>query len=234
MKSLINNLINTPLLKEQLRRFSVIGVAGIILYLFAIIVPLISEGSRDGSGQERFLIIVMSMQNPMQIIWMVLAPFCVVMALYTYNFSRRVTSAFYTFPITKRQLFWTNFVTGTILMLLPLLILCISLLVPIYYSPHPYYQPQQAFYSGGSFWSGVSFPVTIFPADGLAPGATINSFGRIAAFFVRSAVGTMFYFSLFLVAISVAGNRVVSVLMCAALPFIPIGLHGLLSGVGHL
>jgi len=228
MKSLINQFISTTLLKEQLRRFSFIGIVGMLTYFFAVMIPFINTGRRIGSSgaQERFIIDILSMQHPIMMIWMVLAPFCVVMALYPFNFSRRVTSAFYTFPITKRQLFWTNFVAGSILMLLPLLILCVFLLIPVYYSPH-----RMFFADGGYTWSGVWLPPALFPADGLAPGAILNSFGRVSALFGRSVVGLMFYFSVFLLAVSVAGNRVISVFLCVAFPFIPAGVHGLIIGV---
>jgi len=169
---------------------------------------------------------ILSMGHPVMMIWMVLAPFCVVMALYTYNFSGRATTAYYTFPITKRQLFWTNFAAGSALMIVPLLILCLFLRFPIFYT----YVPEPVNVYSGSWRSNVLLPSTLFP-NGLEHGQVINSAWRMMTFFGRNVIGLMFFYAVFLLAVSIAGNKVVSVLLCAALPFVPLAVYGLINGM---
>jgi len=233
MKSHIENFINIQLLKEQLRRFGVIGIAAILIYFLGVLLPLLNAASRAGQDAERMIVMILSMSHPIILIWMVLAPFCVVMALYPYHFSERATTAFYTFPITKRQLFWTNFTAGTTLMIVPLFIMCLFLLIPIFRTQWPDYTID-AFSSMSRSWrSNVWLPPTIFP-DGLEHGQVVNSVWRVVTFFGRNVVGLMFFFGVFLLAVSLAGSRLISILLCAALPFVPLGVHGLIYGMSAL
>ncbi|MCL2286677.1 MAG: hypothetical protein FWC32_10000 [Firmicutes bacterium] len=227
----MKSLINTALLQEQLKRFWVIAVVPMLIYLLSIVVPLHNAGHNTiGPQQSRFMLNILTMGYPTIIFAMVLVPFCVAMALYPYNFNSTATSAFYTFPVTKRQLFWTNFAAGAILILLPLLVLSLILLVPIYFNPGY----QFSYWEGvQSSWRNVHLPHTLFPND-LAEGAVMNTFRQMAGFFARAAIGFMFYYGVFLIAVNVAGNRVVSVLLCGALPFIPVAVHGLFWGIGML
>jgi len=170
------------------------------------------------------------MSNSVLIFMMILVPFCAAMALYPYHFNERATTAFYSLPITKRQLFWTNFATGTVLMLLPLVVLSAILLIPISFNPDYSFGTM----SGTSWsWSRLQLPVVLF-SEWLTEGDTINTFGLVAGFFARLVLGFMFYFSLFLVAVSVAGNRVISVLLSGAFPLVPVAIHALLWMIGGL
>jgi len=228
----MKSLINKALLIEQLKRFWVIGVVPMVIYLLSVVIPLHNAASNtwNSSAQSQFMLNILTMSHPAIIIGMILVPLGVAMALYPYNFSPTATSTFYTFPITKRQLFWTNFAAGAILMLLPLLVLSLILLVPIYFEPGHSYSYWD---SVRTPWRRVTLPALLFPND-LAQGAVMNSFGQIVGFFARAAIGFMFYFGLFLLAVSVAGNRVVSVLLCGALPFIPVAIHTVLWGAASL
>ena len=220
----MKSLINTALLKEQLRRFWVIGVVPMLAYLLGIVLPLHNAaGSATASAQTSQMITILSMSHPVLVVLMVLAPFCAAMALYPYHFKGTAANTFYTFPINKRQLFWTNFAAGTILILLPLLILSLVLLAPI------------TFHSGSSAIPGsaVRLPAALFPRW-LPTGAVVNTFGRVAGFFARAAVGFMFYFAVFLVAVSVAGNRVIAVLISVVMPFVPFIVFGLVGLTGRL
>ena len=233
MKSHINKFVCTPLLKEQLRRFGLIGAAGVLVYSLGVLLPLLNAASRGGQNAERMIVQILSMGQPIILIWMVLAPFCVVMALYSYNFSGRATTAYYTFPITKRQLFWTNFAVGSVLMILPLLIMCLFLLFPIFHTQFPGYHTD-SFGSMTQVWhTNVRFPPALFP-NGMEHGQVINTAWRVATFFGRNVVGLMFFFAVFVLAVSIAGSRMVSVLLCAALPFVPLGVHGLIYGMSVL
>ena len=226
MKSHINNFVNLQLLKEQLRRFGIIGAAALLAYFLGVLLPLLNESQRAGTGVERMIVNILRMQNPILMVAMVLLPFCVVMALYPYHFSGRATTAFYTFPVTKRQLFWTNFVAGSALIIVPLLIMCLFLLIPIFYT-----LPADIDGLRQTFRWGIWLPPTIFPEDGLLHGQVINSLWRVTAFFGRNVVGFMFFFGVFSLAVSLAGSRLISILLCAALPFVPAAIHGMIYGM---
>lgn len=222
----INSLINFPLLTEQLKRFWAIGVALTLLYLVIGILPIYSRGS--GDPWDIYLSVIdmvslMSMSHTAAIVPMLIGPFAVVMALFPYHFSSSATTAFHSFPITKGQLFGTNAVAALILMLTPLLIFCLILLVPIHYPG------SRELWSDGHFWAqAISFPAVLFPNE-MEVGAVVNTFPVIAGFFARMAVGLIFYYSVFTLAASVTGNRVIAVLLCGALPLIPTGVHFLIE-----
>jgi len=229
MKSHIN-IISVPLLVEQLKRFWVIAVLPMIIYILTVVVPVFNSNARDAASQTRNIVMVLSMSHPALIIGMILVPFVVVMALYPYLFNDRATTAFYSFPVTRGQLFFTNFVAGTILMLAPIIILTLILLIPVGFNANYNFNTW-----GGTTtqWSSISLPNTLF-CSWLSQGDTVNTFGRVMGFFLRTTIGFMFYFAVFLVAISVAGNRVVAVLLAGLLPFIPLAVYGLYTLVGEL
>jgi len=224
----MKSLINPILLKEQLRRFWVIGAAFLLLYILTVILFLINAGtSHDGAAQARLMVTILSMQHPMLVAAMVLAPFCVVMALYPYYFSGTATTTFHTFPITKRQLFLTNLAAGAILLILPVLILSVMLLVPVSFGP-----------TFGAIRTTVPrslrAPAMLFPNGEILQFETVNTFPRVFGFFMRMSVGMMFYFGVFKLAVSVSGSRVISVLLCGAFPFVPLALHGLVRAIGNV
>jgi len=231
MKSLTNQVVVTTLLKEQLKRFWIIALVPLLVYLLTIILPLHNTNEWNPAGQTMSIIDILSMSHATVIFAMVLVPFAVVMALYPYNFSKRATSAFYSFPITKRQLFWTNFVAGTVLILVPLLLLTASLLVPIEFAP--YGNVGNAPWDEAMRWSNVRLPYSLFP-EWMQEGTVVNSFRHVAMFFARTALGFMFYFAVFLVAVTVAGSRVIAVLLSMVLSLIPVAVHILVRYVAYL
>ena len=227
----MKSLINIPLFKEQLKRFWAIGVVFTIIYL---LVALSTYSTADvvqaPQHLARAMISLLSMTNNFLILSMLIGPLCVAMALYPYHFSTNAATAFHTFPVTKKQLFWTNMTAALILMLLPLIIFCLVILIPVRY---PGYWVMD--YDGVTrLWtSHIHFPHTLFSRE-LIIGDTINTFPVVAGFFARLAVGFIFYYSVFLLAVSVSGNRVVAILICGALPLIPVGLYGLITGIASI
>ena len=220
----MKSLINTALLAEQLKRFWLIGAAFILIYLLIGILPLYSADPRDAWFiQARNLINLLSMQHPLPILVMLLAPFCAVMAFYPYHFASNAAGAFYTFPVNKRQLFWTNAAASLILMLGPLLLFCLFLLIPIFH--------HEAI--NQDTWRVIYFPPAIFPRE-VPVGAVINTIPVIAAFFARIAVGIIFYFAVFLLAVSVSGTRLISILLCGAFLILPVSVHFLADVIGLL
>ena len=228
--NILKLLINFPLLLEQLKRYWLIAAGFTIFYLLVGMLPI--HSGNDGYMVVRNFIDLVQMNHPLPVVAMLFAPFSVVMALYPYHFNGSAATAFYSFPVTKRQLFWTNAATAMILMLLPLLILCVLLLVPIRFPISPEaISPEFAGSLVTTWRPHFRFSHIIFPVEP-TPGMLVNTFPVVVGFFVRMTVGFAFYFSVFLLAVSVSGNRVVSVLLCGTFPFIPISIHFLFEVVG--
>ena len=228
----MKSLINIPLLKEQLKRFWAIAAILMIIYVVAGTIPVyfVDLEHRDYhhilAGNMADLL---SMANPVVIIVMLLSPILAVMALYPYHFNNSASTAFHSFPLSKRQLFWTNIAAALILMLIPLLIFCFTILIPVNY---PGMLAQEQWDGSIHLRQFVVLPPAIFPG-GLEVGATINSVPAVIAFFARMSIGIIFYFSVFLLAASIAGNRVIAILLSGALPLIPIAIHILIMGIAQ-
>jgi len=224
----MKSLINVPLMIEQLKRFWAIGAAFMLAYLLLIVLPLYSAtgGIHDPHRMARNLVDLLSMSHFVSIAAMLLAPFCAAIALYPYHFNANATTAFYTFPVSKKQLFWTNMAAALILLLLPLLILCLILLIPIHYTGSTVFTDHEGVIRIRE--SFLYFPAVVFPRE-VAVGAAINTFPVVAGFFARMAIGFIFYYGVFLAAISVSGNRVIAILLCGAFPLIPAGVFLLME-----
>ena len=228
----MKSLINIPLLKEQFKRFWAVGVAFLIIYLlFGLLIYNTNPHHWLSTDFQlaRNMVDMLSMAHPILMLMMVLSPLCVGLALFSYHFNRNTAAAYYSFPITKKQLFWTETAVALILMLLPLLIFCLLLLIPIYYTGPEAWDPIAEY----PRWEFIRFSVAIFPQQP-AVGSVINTLSVVSGFFARMAIGIIFYFSVIKLAVSVSGNRVVAVLLCGALPLIPVGIHLFLNMIASM
>ena len=222
----MKSLINIPLLREQLKRFWAIGFTAVVVNAMFVALPAYSLGNENPNHAAMSMVSVLTLSNEIATIMMVIMPLCAVIALFPYHFSSGAATAFHSFPLNKRQLYWTNVAAGLVLTLVPLLILSLALLIPVRYLGA---EPWMAADGTMQFWrSHVIFPPSVFPR-GVADGAVINTFPVVAGFFARLALGTVFYLALFSLAVSVSGNRVISLLLCGTLPLVPVGIHALLE-----
>jgi len=228
----MKSLINIPLLKEQLKRFWAIAAVLMIIYILVGLIPVYSVHSEHPDYYHMLannMVDLLNLVNPIGIIVMLLSPILAVMALYPYYFNNKAATAFHSFPLNKRQLFCTNIVAALILMLLPLLIFCLTILAPVHY---PGLLARENWDGSISLIEFVLLPPGIFPR-GVEVGAAINSTPVVAGFFGRVALGIIFYYGVFLLAASIAGNRVIAILLSGALPLIPVAVHGLIQLIAH-
>ena len=188
--------INFALLREQLKRFWLIGALLIIAYFLMGIMPIYLS-NRNTAAQAREMIDLLHHSHPIPMFTMVMSPFLLILALFPYHTSYRAAAFFYSLPIKKKQLFWTNIITAAMLMLGPLLLFCVMLLRPVYHDNFPF--------------------------------AQINTLPAVAGFFVRMAIGKLFYYAVFALAAAVAGSKAVAIILCVAFPFIPLGIGGLID-----
>jgi len=206
----MKHIINTALLLEQLKRFWAIAAIAALGYLLLIVQLIYFSSNRMVWGMAELL----TMGNGVLIFAMVTVPFCTALALFSHPYKVASAAAYHSFPMNRMQIFFTNVLAGLILILLPLLLLSIIMLTPVYAVP--------------SRWT----PIGTMSHIGVAYGDVINTFPRVIGFFFRNALGFTFYFAVFALAASLAGNRVIAVILSAFLPFVPLGIVGLGEVVG--
>jgi ABC-2 type transport system permease protein len=120
-------------------------------------------------------------------------------------------------PLNRNQIFFTNALAGLILLLLPLIILCLILLIP---ARLPIYGQTDMYAS----FRHVFAPVEIYP-NGIPEGGIVNSFPVVAAFFFRTALAIIFYYSLYLLSASLSGNTVITAIIATLINLLPIGVY---------
>jgi len=212
--------INTALYFEQLKRFWPIAAIAMLGYLLFIVQPLFSPSFYHAEHTTQSILHIMSMRDPILIFAMVAVPFFTALALFSYPYRVASTTAFHSFPVNRMQLFFTQGFAGLTLMLAPLFLLTLILLVPINFAS-----------SRTVFDSSVGFPL-IFGRSRILVGEVINTVPRMAGFFLRNALGFTMHFAVFTLAASIAGNRVIAVLLSGVFSFTPMALVGLSGVIG--
>jgi len=227
-------LINIAFLKKQIKRYWLISAISMLIYLLGVVLPLHIVSHFWGNiTQAQMMVDILSMMHPVLLILTVLIPFFTAMLLHSYNFKGVDIFVFENFRFTKNQLFWTNFMAGSILIILPILILCLILLIPINISVG-YYEPM--FYSRGLprlQISVVQLPYTLFP-EWLAEGEVINTFRHVVGFFARTVLGFMFYFAMFLIAVSATDSKVIAVFLSITISLFTSDMLRLFRLIGSL
>ena len=187
--------ISTALLREQLKRFWLIGILFIIAYFLMGIMPIYLSNS-TASMQARDMVALLQHNYPVSAILMIAPPFLMSLALFPYHTSSRAAAFFYSMPVKKKQLFWTNMAAAAVLMVVPLLLFCVMLLPPVYTAHGP----------------NMTMPSHLFQPQ------LINTFPAVAGFFARMVIGMFFYYGVFALASAIAGSKVVAVILCVILP----------------
>jgi len=176
-------MINTALLKEQLKRFWGLSALLFVGYALTIALPL-SMGSW------------IRMENEFRMFSLLIAPLIAVIVLFMFQNQVKSSIAMHSYPLTRNQLLATNALAGMLLLVLPLIAFCVMI-----------------------------FPILLFHSDAL------NSILDIGHFFSITALSLLFYFSLFTVAAMLSGNSIITLLLCVALPLLPIGIYMLATAI---
>jgi len=214
MKQLsLSRYINTALLLEQLKRFWPIAALSMLGYVLFIVQPLYFPTHFHPSRTSQDMIDLLTMSNPFVVIGMVAVPFVTALALFSYPYRVASATAYHSFPVNRAQLFFTHVLAGLLLIVVPLLLLSLALLMPVSFVSHS--------------WHSASMTEL-----GLAHGSTINTIPRLIGFFLRNALGFTLYFAIFTLAASLAGNRVIAVILSVVIALAPLGIMGLGEAVG--
>ncbi|MCL2187540.1 MAG: hypothetical protein FWC16_10555 [Defluviitaleaceae bacterium] len=229
----MKTFINTPLLIEQLKRFIVIPLALLAVYLLGIIMPM--HTAREGvswTGADHFMALVLTHSHPATIFTMVAFPLIVAFALFPNHFNGVTNTAFAGFPVNKRQMFYTNVLAGFIMLVIPLFLLCLMLLVPVHLQ---HFRTEVFPVEWGVIQaSSISHASRYLWPDGLEMIQQLNTFTIVAGFFLRNLLGIMVYFALGITAVSISGSRVVSIILAGIISFLPLAIVGLGWSIAHM
>ncbi|MCL1884817.1 MAG: hypothetical protein FWF81_13820 [Defluviitaleaceae bacterium] len=238
----MSSLFNKALLTEQLKRFWAIPAIAILVYVLGVYVPLVNAGTNREWWAMQQLVHIITLGNGVALFTVVATPIAAAFCTFGCFFNKRATTAFYTFPLNKTQLFATNALAGTILSLIPVLVFCILLLFPLGF--HDVIIETESFrytWDGQRIYNSpqAQLPLTLLPG-GVNHDAVINTIPIIAGLFMRMALITVFYFAMAWLAFSLAGHGIIALLICGIMPFVPfafISLAGLIAQLyifGHI
>ncbi|MDR0273051.1 MAG: hypothetical protein LBI27_07025 [Clostridiales bacterium] len=211
----MNNIINTALLKEHLKRFWAIPTLSALVLLLGVYAPMFGNTSSHNSALQ--LINIVSMGNVLMMSAIMLTPVVAVLCTFEFFFKKRAVTAFYSMPMNKDQLFATNAIAGTILSLIPIFVFCVILLLPLNFG-----------------YSDINFDLSYirYGYEHLLKYGD-NSFPLIAGLFLRLSLVTLFYFSLAWLAFSLSGHRIIGLIILVVMPFIPLAFIGLLEFIAN-
>lgn len=231
-------MVNSALLKEQLKRFWPVSLIAAAAYFLGVMLPLFSVmGDEDRFFEPvRHLSNILTFGNVVLILGMVVVPLVVVTCIFRFYFSSKAATAFYSMPLNRNQLLGSSMLAGTILILLPLLafipLFFVSINVPVTENIW-----QRGFASttmmsvGGAdstFLGNLLFPYV------MSPGNTINTFAVVLRFFAMFAGAKLVYFGVIWLAHSISGHWLIAILVAGVLPVVPVGLFTLTHIFGEL
>jgi len=158
------------------------------------------------------------MENEFMIFSVLFAPLIAVIVLFKYQNQVKSATAMHSYPITRNQLLATNALAAMILLVLPLLVFCIIMVSPMH---------QAYIYIFNS--SSDTF-IPRLPRNHQL-GALANSLLFISRFFIITVLSFLFHLLLYMMAATLSGNSIITLLLCAALPLLPIGLYWLVVAI---
>ncbi|MCR5481649.1 MAG: hypothetical protein K6F52_02535 [Clostridia bacterium] len=126
--------ISLPMFKENLRRFWPISAVGFLLYFFSGIFPLLMsyDNLRPMAGYISNMLVN---QNPMFVILNLTMPVITAVMLFAYLHQQASVTSLHAMPFTRAKLFNTYFLSGTVLVLLPMIasgIILLAMAKPVY------------------------------------------------------------------------------------------------------
>lgn len=202
-------LINTAMIKEQLKRFLPISLISFLAYI-GILICIWNEKHSDGTYSYYSVAVrIFEQRSIIMEFILVVSAFVVVLVSFLYNFSPKSAGTVHSYPVTKKQIFLSNVVSGYILFLIPLFIFCMLLSYPKILVNERYLE-----------FNAVQYQ--------------LNGIMAIVQLFLRSILIFSFYFSVFLLASVLAGNAIYYFILSVALPLLHLGFHLLLMYIKQL
>ena len=178
-------------MKTLMRRDVIVAFVAFLAYFSVTILPLILNFSSFGSVSPYYTELIRSGVSPVSFITVVYAISLSVM-LFDYLHSNASSAALHSFPVTRGKLFRTTVVTGTLLLLIPILLTAVLMCVTGAFMPAVIQTTESA--------------KIIVPRD-------VLSFVNCGKWFIDTAVGALFVFAIANLAGIVAGKNIIHALL---------------------
>ena len=201
-------MINTALLKEQLKRFWGLSALFFVFYSLTIVLPIFMDICH-GRIPISTLPSIINLENNFIVLSALFAPFAplvVVIALFKFQNQVRSVTTMNSYPLSRNQLFVTNALIGIILLTLPLLVFSLIMIFPL----HQFYYEL--------FVSTSTHAPRFLAIHQL--GALPNSLITMHRFFFITALTFLFHLSIYITVAMLSGNSIITLLLCIALSFL--------------
>jgi len=225
-------MINSTLLKEQLRRFYLIPTVLAFVYILSFLHILYISENQNGQAIRR-LVEILTGNDLVFLFGSILLPLVTVASVMSFFVSQKSGTAFYSLPIKKEGLLLTNALAGVILTLAPVLLVSLFMLIPIRYEISWMGTTTIFSHDTGIVTHVVNYSTPEFPR-GLELGNTVNTLPIVLGFLVRISIAKLFFFGVFWLAFSLTGHGFVAILLSLFIPLFPAGMMGVLTGIGRM
>ena len=198
--------VSPALIRENLRRFWAVPAFGFLGYFFSGVFPLLMS---DGSAWYHTLRNMLQFRNPGFVFFGCLFPLIAAVVLQRYLYAPGAVAVMHSLPFTRHKLFNSNFLSGLLLVWLPILVVCLFCLL--------LKKPDSA---------GFIAPYTGDPAtqEMLTLWGQITSASFILSRFALMLLSSLFVYTVCVLAGMVTGNTPLHLIVCGL-------LNGLLPAV---
>jgi len=219
----MNSPINFALYKEQMKRF---WLGGALLTFVSVmyIVTFFTDNRHDWQIQDNIhrLVGIIGMLDNLVQVAIIVVPLALSFLLFSHLFNSSANITLHSFPVNKNQVYLTNVLVGITLIVIPVFIFSFLLWInplriqdPVVIARFP-----EIIYGRHTYFPLPFFPESMNELE--AASNRIVTFSIAFGFFWRVVISKIFYFSIFSLASSLAGNRIGKLMFSGALPFIPI------------
>ncbi len=193
------------LVKENLKRFWGLPALFFLYYFFCVLCPI---WLMDVSySKASFMKMLLSFEYPLIIISNVLFPLITAVTLFKYLNQQSSVAVIHSLPFSRKNLFVTNFISGLIMNLAPLIVFVLLLSIVKVYDFDPNYE---------------------ITTD------LLNTLPQIIKFFSITVLTLLYFFSFFVLAAFLTGNTVVHILLSVLMFLIIPGLFLLYNFFGEV
>jgi ABC-2 type transport system permease protein len=182
--------VSPALIRENLRRFWAVPVFGFLGYFFSGVFPLLMS---DGSSWYYMLRSTLQFRNPGFVFFGCLFPLIAAVLLQRYLYAPGSVAVMHALPFTRAKLFNSNFISGLLLVWLP--IVAVGLICLLLKKPDL---------------------AAVFPNPGEAP-AQISAASYILSRFALMLLSTLFVYTVCVLAGMVTGNTPMHLIVCGLL-----------------
>lgn len=205
----MKNTFSCPLFRENLKRFWGFSAVVFMAYFLSTNFVILANTSRVYESQ---LLMLIELSNPGYIAFNVIAPIVSAVILFGYLTKVNSTTVMHSMPFSRKSLFITNYISGLVLVLIPLLLNTIITIIVKY--------------------SIVDPAVEIIGSNGNIH--NIFTVAHILKTFGWHVICVLYTYSIAVLAGMISGNSIIHLLTAGAMNFIAIVFYLICQGYGDL